>query len=152
MTRLTPSDPAFAERVRDSFARQSFMTTLGAELVRVEPGSCEIQLPYREDLCQQHGYIHAGVTTTLADNAAGYAAYSLMPADSSILTVEFKVNLLAPALGERPIARAHVRRAGKTISVVHSEVFAQQDGREKLVALMLATMMCLPATAERPIG
>jgi uncharacterized protein (TIGR00369 family) len=148
MTRLIASDPAYAERVRASFGRQSFMTTLGAELVRVEPGQCEIHLPYRADLCQQHGYIHAGVTTTLADNAAGYAAYSLMPANSAVLTVEFKVNLLAPAVGERLIARAHVRRSGKTISVVHADVFAVQGGKEKLVAVMLATMMCLPETPD----
>lgn len=153
MSKPVPRNPAFAESVRDSFARQSFMTTLGAELTAIEPGYCEIQLPYRADLCQQHGYLHAGVTTTLADNAAGYAAFSLMPVNASVLTVEFKINLLAPALGERLIARGRVRRSGKTMSVVQADVYALQNGAEKHVALMLATMICLHDTPDRaPVG
>jgi uncharacterized protein (TIGR00369 family) len=99
-TAFTPANPNFAARVRDSFARQRFMATIGAELTAVEPGRCEIRLPYREDLTQQHAFFHGGVIGTLADNAAGYAAFSLMPADASVLTVEYKLNLLAPGTGE----------------------------------------------------
>lgn len=137
---FVPKDPEFEARVRSSFARQTLMRTIGAEIASVEPGRCEIAMRSRPDLCQQHGFVHAGITTTLADTAAGYAAYSLMPAGSSVLTVEFKVNLLAPAVGERLVARAVVERAGKTLSVVRSEVLA--DG-ERPVALMQATMMCM---------
>lgn len=150
MARPTPLDPDFAQRVRDSFGRQPFMRTIGAELTDVAPGRCTIELPFREDLCQQHGFLHAGVTGTLADNAAGYAAYSLMPADSSVLTIEFKMNLLAPAVGERLIARAEVKRSGKTITVVQAEVSAVKDGHEKPVAMMQATMMCLHNAPDRP--
>ncbi|MDH3473722.1 MAG: PaaI family thioesterase, partial [Rhodospirillales bacterium] len=96
MTAFTPADPGFEARVRNSFARQSIMTLIGAEIARVEPGLVEIVLPYREDLCQQHGFFHAGVTSTIADSAGGYAAFSLFPADASVLTTEFKINLLAP--------------------------------------------------------
>ncbi|WP_404382049.1 PaaI family thioesterase [Caenispirillum salinarum] len=154
MSRITGSDgrfepqcPDYAARVATSFARQSFMATIGAELGRVEPGFCEIRLPWRADLCQQHGYIHAGVTTTLADNACGYAAYSLMPEDSSVLTVEFKTNLMAPGAGEMLIARGMVEKPGRSLTVTRAEVVGVVDGREKTVALMQATMMCM---AGRP--
>jgi uncharacterized protein (TIGR00369 family) len=119
------------------------MTTIGARIGRLEPGFCEIELPYRRDLCQQHGYLHAGITTTIADSAAGYAAFSLMPPGSSVLTVEFKVNLMAPAAGERFFARGKVIKAGRTLTVVEAEVAAVEQGSEKPVAQLLATMMCL---------
>lgn len=131
------------ERVRASFARQKAMETIGAKLVRVEPGEVEIELPFREDLTQQHGFIHAGVITAVVDSACGYAAYSLMPPGASVLTVEFKVNLLAPARGERFRALGKVVKAGKTISVCHGEVVAVGEQGEKLVAAMSATMMTL---------
>lgn len=131
------------ERVRASFARQKAMETIGAKLVRVEPGEVEIELPFREDLTQQHGFIHAGVITAVVDSACGYAAYSLMPPGASVLTVEFKVNLLAPARGERFRALGKVVKAGKTISVCHGEVVAVGEQGEKLVATMSATMMTL---------
>ncbi|MBB4266798.1 PaaI family thioesterase [Roseospira visakhapatnamensis] len=138
---FVPVDPDFATRIRDSFVRQSFMATLGVRLGTVAPGRCDLLLPYRADLCQQNGFLHAGVTAALADSAAGYAAYSLMPADSDVLSIEFKHNLLAPAVGERFLARAEVQRAGRTIVVVQATVFAEADGRRKAVALMQATMM-----------
>lgn len=149
MTAFKPRDPDFQVRVRDSFARQSMMNTIGAEIVELAPGVCTLGMGYRRDLCQQHGYLHAGVTTTLADSAAGYAAFSLFPAGSSVLTAEFKINLLAPAAGERFLARGRVEKSGRTLTVVRSEVFAvDKDGTERSIALMLATMMCLADTAD----
>ncbi|HEY0837885.1 MAG TPA: PaaI family thioesterase [Azospirillum sp.] len=149
MTAFKPRDPDYAARVRDSFGRQTMMATIGAEIVELEPGACTLSMTHRRDLCQQHGYLHAGVTTTLADSAAGYAAFSLFPAGSSVLTVEFKINLMAPAAGERFLARARVERSGRTLTVVRSEVFAVgQDGVERPIALMLATMMCLADTPD----
>ena len=139
-----PSNPAFAEEIRQSFAKQTIMGLIGAQLSRVEPGNIEITLPYRDDLAQQHGYLHAGIVTTIADSACGYAAYSLMPPNSEVLSVEFKVNLLRPAKGETFVAAAEVVKAGKTLTVVRADVFGVDvDGRE-LVATMLATMICLP--------
>ena len=120
------------------------MGLIGAELTRVEPGLVEITLPYRGDLAQQHGYLHAGIVTTIADSACGYAAYSLMPPDSEVLSVEFKVNLLRPAKGESFSAVAEVVKAGKTLTVVRADVSSvdREDQRE-LVATMLGTMICL---------
>jgi uncharacterized protein (TIGR00369 family) len=138
-----PPDPDYAARVRASFARQPFMTLLGASITALGPGTCEVTLPYRRELTQQHGFLHAGVVATLADNACGYAAFTLMPADASVLTVEFKLNLMAPAEGEALIARGRVRKAGRTLSVVEAEVFARRDGAETPVAVMLATLMAL---------
>jgi uncharacterized protein (TIGR00369 family) len=150
MSELKPRDPAWEAKVRDSFARQSLMQTIGARIAALAPGRCEIELPYRRDLCQQHGYLHAGITTTIADSAAGYAAYSLMPPGASVLTVEFKVNLMAPAAGERFLARGSVVRPGRTLMVVETEVAALENGQEKPIAQMLATMMCLEGTPDRP--
>jgi uncharacterized protein (TIGR00369 family) len=141
----TPIDPAFDARVRASFARQGIMAHLGARLLRVAPGICEIELPYRPELGQQDGFFHAGVLTTIADSAGGYAAFSLMPATARVLTVELKINLLAPAAGERAIARGMVQKAGRTLSVVQSEVRVVQAAAERPVALMLATMIAVPA-------
>jgi len=120
------------------------MKLIGAELTRVEPGVVEIALPHRADLSQQHGYLHAGIVTTIADSACGYAAYSLMPPNSEVLSVEFKVNLLRPAKGDRFVASAEVVKSGKTLTVVRADVFAfdERGGRE-LIATMLGTMICL---------
>jgi uncharacterized protein (TIGR00369 family) len=120
------------------------MNLIGARLDLVEPGIVEISLPYRADLTQQNGYLHAGVITTIADSACGYAAYSLMPEGSAVLSVEFKVNLLRPAQGESFITRAGVIKAGRTLSVVRADVFGvDANGERKLVATMQGTMMCL---------
>ncbi len=142
-------NPAFAEEIRGSFAKQTIMGLIGAELTRVEPGLIEITLPYRSDLTQQHGYVHAGVVATIADSACGYAAYSLMPANSEVLSVEFKVNLLRPARGERFIATAEVIKPGKTLTVVRADVHGLTgDGRRELIATMTGTMMCLQRRVE----
>jgi uncharacterized protein (TIGR00369 family) len=141
---MNPLNPSFAEDIKSSFAQQSIMNLLGASLGLVEPGVVEITLPYRADLSQQHGYLHAGVVTTIADSACGYAAYTLMPAGSEVLSVEFKVNLLRPAQGETFVARAEVIKAGKTLTVVRADVFAiNAEGERDLVATMQGTMICL---------
>jgi uncharacterized protein (TIGR00369 family) len=146
---LTSEDQGgYAERVRASFARQGFMRSLGAELTVVEPGSCEIQLRYREELTQQHGYFHAGAIGAIADSAGGYAGFSLMGAGDSVLSVEYKLNLLAPGRGERLIARARVVRAGRTLTVCQIDVFALQDGVETLCATAQQTLIRL----QRPDG
>jgi len=134
-------------KVRASFARQAFMTTMGAALVSVAPGEVVLEVPYSEKLTQQHGFLHAGVVTALADSACGYAAFTLMPPGHSVLSVEFKTNLLAPAKGERFRAAARVVRAGRTLTVVTADVTAIGEGTETLVAVMQATMIALP---DRP--
>lgn len=133
-------NPSFAEEIKQSFAAQAIMQLIGAEFSRVEPGVVEISLPYRKDLTQQDGYLHAGIITTIADSAAGYAAYSLMPAGSGVLSVEFKVNLLRPAKGETFVARAEVIKAGKTLTVVRADVFGLTGDERTLVATLLGTM------------
>jgi uncharacterized protein (TIGR00369 family) len=152
MSEFKPRDPDWDKKVRDSFARQTVMTTIGARVAALRPGYCEIELPYRRDLCQQHGSLHAGITTTIADSAAGYAAFSLMPPGASVLTVEFKVNLMAPAAGEVFFGRGRVVKPGKTLTVVEAEVIARGADGEKTVAQMLATMMCLADKADAPAG
>jgi uncharacterized protein (TIGR00369 family) len=137
----TPRDPLFESRVRDSFARQSFMKTIGARLIRVMPGEVDIELDVRPDLGQQHGFLHAGVVTSAADSACGYAALSLMEPGTGVLSIEFKINLLAPAAGDRIVARGSVIRAGRTITVCSADVMAVSAGGERLVATMVATMM-----------
>jgi uncharacterized protein (TIGR00369 family) len=136
-------NPSFSEEIHHSFTQQTIMALIGAELTRVDPGIVEITLPYRADLAQQHGYLHAGIVTTIADSACGYAAYSLMPANSEVLSVEFKVNLLRPAKGETFSAVAEVVKAGKTLTVVRADVFAIDEDRRDLIATMLGTMICL---------
>jgi len=136
-------NPSFADDIKQSFAKQTIMSLIGAELTRVEPGVIEITLPYRADLAQQHGYLHAGIVTTIADSACGYAAYSLMPPNSEVLSVEFKVNLLRPAKGETFSAVAEVVKSGKTLTVVRADVFAIDRERRDLGATMLGTMICL---------
>ena len=128
-------------RVRASFARQKFMATLGARLARVAPGEVDIEVAFDEKLTQQHGFVHAGVTTSIADSACGYAALTLMPEDAAVLSVEYKVNLLAPAVGRRLVARGRVKKAGRTLTVCTADVVAESDEGEKLVTTMLATMM-----------
>jgi uncharacterized protein (TIGR00369 family) len=141
---MTPPNPSFAEEIKASFAKQTIMALIGADLSRVEPGVVEIRLPHRPDLAQQHGYLHAGIVTTIADSACGYAAYTLMPPESEVLSVEFKVNLLRPAKGEVFLAVAEVVKSGRTLTVVRADVFGlDQSGRRELVATMLGTMMCL---------
>ncbi|MEK7723166.1 MAG: PaaI family thioesterase [Acidobacteriota bacterium] len=135
-------DENFIEKVRESFATQTVMQFIGAELTRIEAGKVEIELPYRKDLTQQNGFLHAGIITTIADSACGYAAFSLMPKGAGVLSIEFKVNLLSPAIGEKFIAKGRVLRAGKTIFVVQGDVFAVKEGQEKMVSTMLGTMMC----------
>lgn len=133
----------YPERVKTSFDKQLFMNHLGARLERVEPGFCEIHLPYSEKLTQQNGYFHAGAVSTIADTAGGYAAYSLMQPEDSVLTVEYKLNLLAPAKGEYLIARSRVLKAGKTITVCNSEIFAVENGTESLCATATITLIAL---------
>ena len=141
---LKPPNPSFAADVAGSFAQQRIMSLIGARLALVEPGVVEIKLPFRSDLTQQDGFLHAGVITTVADSAAGYAAYTLMPAGSRVLSIEFKVNLLRPARGELFVARAEVIKAGRTLTVVRADVFAlSAAGERELVATMQGTMMCL---------
>ena len=138
-----PRNPTFAEEIKQSFAKQTVMSLIGAQLTRVEPGLVEISLGYRVDLAQQHGYLHAGIITTIADSAGGFAAYSLMPPNSEVLSVEFKVNLLRPAKGETFSAVAEVVKPGKTLTVVRADVFGMEHDRRELVATMLGTMICL---------
>jgi uncharacterized protein (TIGR00369 family) len=138
---LSALDPEYEARVRASFAKQKFMKTLGAELTRVEPGEVELVLPTRPDLTQQHGYVHAGAVTSVVDSACGFAALSLMPPRAAVLSVEFKMNLLAPAVGERLVAVGRVKKAGRTLMVCTGDVFAESEEGLKEVATMTATMM-----------
>jgi len=148
-TEFEAVDPQFESRVRSSFSRQSVMATIGARMTEVLPGLVEIELPFRSDLSQQHGFIHAGIVTTICDSACGYAAFTLMPADASVLTVEFKVNLLSPAKGDTLIARGRVTRPGKTITVCAGDVYAKTGEDEKVIATMLATMICLRDRSDK---
>jgi uncharacterized protein (TIGR00369 family) len=139
-----PPNAEYEHRIRESFSRQQVMNLIGASLTRVEPGAIDIQLPYRADLTQQNGYLHAGMLTTIADSACGYAAYTLMPAGSDVLSVEFKVNLLRPAVGEIFIAKARVIKPGRTLTVTRCDVYGVKGEEKKLIATMLATMICRP--------
>lgn len=143
MTVSAPLDPADVERVRASFARQAVMTTLGIDLARVEKGAVELRMPYAAPFTQQHGFVHAGIVSTALDSACGYAAFSLMPADAAVLTVEFKVNLLAPAKGERFVFRARVLKPGRTLTVCEAQAFAYEGDRERLIASMTGTLMAV---------
>lgn len=137
----TPEDSNFRSRVERSFARQAFMAVLGAELTVVELGRVEIVLPFRKDLTQQHGFLHAGVVASIADSACGYAALTLMPPDAAVLSVEFKVNLLAPARGEIMVAEGTVKKPGRTLMVCTGDVWAEDGGSRKNVTTMTATMI-----------
>ncbi|RDV05224.1 PaaI family thioesterase [Undibacter mobilis] len=130
-------------RIQQSFAKQGLMTTLGARLDKVEPGLVDIVLIPTPAVSQQHGFVHAGAVAAIADSAAGYAALSVMPPDSGVLTAEFKINLLAPAAGERIVARGRVVKAGRTLTLAQADVFAVKDGNEKLIAHLTATLMAI---------
>jgi len=130
-------------RIRSSFAKQGLMATLGATLDKVEPGAVEIALTPSAAVSQQHGFVHAGAVAAIADSAAGYAALSVMPEGTGVLTAEFKINLLAPAAGERIIARGRVVKSGRTLTLSQADVFAVKDGAEKLVAHLTATLMAI---------
>jgi len=145
---FVPSNPAFEARVRDSFARQAAMGFIGARLAEVVPGRCSIELPARENLTQQHGFVHGGIVSMIADSAGGYAAFSLMPADASVLTVEFKINLIAPARGELLVAVGEVVKPGRTLSITRAEVFAHENGRVSLIATMQQTLMVMHGKAD----
>src|SRR5580692_5598704 len=143
MTRLNPRDTEFEARVRASFARQTAMATLGIEITDLKPGAVELRMPYAAAYTQQHGFIHAGIITTALDSACGYAAFSLMPDDAAVLTVEFKTNLIAPARGDYFLFRGRVLKPGRTITVCDAQAFAAEQGKEKLVATMTGTLMAL---------
>jgi uncharacterized protein (TIGR00369 family) len=136
-------DPNYERRVRESFARQRMMGTIGARIISVTPGEVVIELPWREDLAQQHGVLHAGAVASIADSACGYAALSLMPSGSGVMSVEFKVNLLAPGRGERFLASGRVRRAGRTLTICEGTVKGIVGAEEREVAIMTATMIRL---------
>ena len=140
-------DPNFEARVRDSFARQGAMRLIGARMGRVEPGYCEIELPYREDLTQQHGLFHGGMVSAIADTAGGYATYTLFPAEDTLLTVEYKINLLAPGAGDMLVACGKVKKSGRTLTVCEFEVMAVMQGQKTLCACGFATLLRL---ADRP--
>lgn len=144
-----PSDPDFPARVRDSFNRQQAMALIGATMPVVEAGYTEIHLPHKPEVTQQHGFIHGGVVGMIADSAAGYAANTLTPADASVLTVEYKMNLLAPADGELLIAQGTVLKYGRTLTVTRGEVFAVKDGKKTLCAVMQQTIMTMHGKKEK---
>jgi uncharacterized protein (TIGR00369 family) len=143
MTSFEPKDPHFEARVKASFARQQTMSTLGIEITGLGPGEIELRMPQMPAYTQQHGFTHAGIIATALDSACGYAAFSLMPEDAAVLTVEFKTNLIAPAKGEYFLFRARVVKPGRTITVCDSQAFAVESGEEKLVATMTGTLMAL---------
>jgi uncharacterized protein (TIGR00369 family) len=130
-------------RIRTSFAKQGLIGTLGAKLGAISPGAVEIIIRPIPAITQQHGFVHAGAVSAIADSAAGYAALSVMPVGTGVLTTEFKINLVSPATGDRIIARARVIKSGRTLTLVQSDVFAETEGKEKLIALLTATMMSI---------
>jgi len=138
-----PRDPRWDERVRVSFSRQAFMRFLGVEIRHLAPGEVDLVLPFRADLTQQHGYFHAGTTATIADSAAGYAALSLFPEGTGVLTTEFKINLLNPGRGDEIVARGRVIKSGRTLSVCRADVYGIQDGAETHVATAITSLICL---------
>jgi uncharacterized protein (TIGR00369 family) len=141
---FVPLDPHFAARVRESFGRQQAMALIGAALGAVEPGYVEVRLPFREDLTQQKGFVHGGILGMIADTACGYCAFSLMPAGCSLVTVEYKINILTPALGPL-VAKGQVVKTGRTLTVARAEVYSE-DGKH--VASMQQTLMMLPGTPD----
>jgi uncharacterized protein (TIGR00369 family) len=144
MNEFEPRDPAFEARVRASFERQKVMAELGATLGDIRAGAVEIRFPFQERFSQQHGFLHAGIVATILDSACGYAAFSLMPADAGVLSIEFKINFLAPASGDHFVARAKVLRPGRTVTVCQGSVFAiQKDSGETRVASMQASIMAV---------
>ena len=148
MRKFEPRDPDFEAKVRESFGKQTAMQSLGALIGRVEPGEVEIEMPYRADFTQENGFVHGGIVTAIVDSACGYAALSLSAPGTSVLTVEYKVNFVAPAKGERLLARGEVVRPGATVTVCKGDVVTYDGGDEKLVASMLTTMMLMPNRAD----
>jgi uncharacterized protein (TIGR00369 family) len=142
--RFEPKNPDYRAVATATFERQQAMRTLGISIARLEPGEIELAMPYSQALTQQNGFVHAGVITAGLDTACGIAAFTLMPAGTDVLTVEFKTNLLAPASGERFVFRAHVVKPGRTLTVCDAQAFAERDGAENLVATMTGTLMALP--------
>jgi uncharacterized protein (TIGR00369 family) len=145
---FVPQCADYAERVRQSFARQGAMHTLGATIAEVAPGYCAIELRSRPELSQQHGYVHAGIVAAIVDSAGGYAGFTLFPQQASVLTVEFKLNLLAPARGDKLVAEGFVIKPGRTLAITRGEVHAETDGRRTLVALMQQTLMVMHGVAD----
>ena len=147
MAQHVPPDPDYERRTRASFARQGVMRLIGATLEKVEPGRVEIALAFRPELSQQHGFFHAGIISTIADSAGGYAGFTLFPADSGVLTVEFKLNLLAAADGQRALAVGQVLRSGRTLTVCHIDAFVEKHGKRVHCATGLQTLMALAGRA-----
>ena len=137
------AEQGFEKRIQDSFQRQQVMQLLDARLVKMLPGEVHIEVPYNPKFTQQHGYLHAGIITTIVDSACGYAAYSRMPPDASVLSVEFKINLLRPAEGESFLGIGKVVKPGRTLTVCSGELHAHHEGKSQLVALMQATMIAV---------
>lgn len=152
MSRFQPVDPDFAARIRDSFARQGAMSHLGAQMMRVEPGEVEIELAYRPEVTQQHGFFHGGVTGAIADTAGGYAAFTLIAADATMLTVEYKINLIAPADGEKLVATGRVVKPGRTLTICEIEVSAVKGGVTTICARGMQTLIRLEGRPDRPAG
>jgi uncharacterized protein (TIGR00369 family) len=142
---MIPKDPAYESRVRASFSRQSHMATLGARIAYIAPGEVHLALPFAPQFCQQNGFLHAGAIASVADSANGYAAFTLAPPETDVLAVEFKINLLAPALGEGFLACGRVLRAGRTLTVCQAEVFSTGTTERTLIATMLSTIIVRPA-------
>jgi uncharacterized protein (TIGR00369 family) len=138
-----PQDPHYEQRVRASFERQQAMKTIGAFLSAIEPGRVVVELPHSPALTQQHGFMHAGMIATALDSACGYAAFSLMPRDTGVLTIEYKINLVAPGKGQLFRMEGVVIKPGRTITVVEGRAFAIDDGKDKLIATMTATEMTI---------
>lgn len=143
MSTLTPKDPDYRTRIQTSFDKQGLMSTLGASILHMAPGAVDIALSPSPSVSQQHGFVHAGAVSAIADTAAGYAALSLMPPGAGVLTAEFKINLVAPAAGERLVARGRVIKAGRTLTLAQTDVFSETAGQEKLVAFLTATLMTI---------
>lgn len=150
MTDFTPQTADWEARVRDSFARQPAMALIGASLTMVAPGVVEIELPVSAGILQQHGFVHGGVVGMIADSAGGYAGFSLMPADATVLTVEYKLNMLAPAVGDRLVARGRVLKPGRTLVITSVDVFACSGEVQKLSATMLQTLMTMRGRPDAP--
>lgn len=148
MPAFEPKDPLYVQRVRNSFALQGVMHTLGARLGHLAPGVVDIEIDWAQGLTQQHGFLHAGVVATALDSACGYAAFTLMAADAEVLTIEFKINLLAPARGAHFRMEGRVLKPGRTISVCEGRAYAISDGREKLIASMACTLMAVTGRAD----
>lgn len=140
-SQFEPSDAGYKDKVIESFNRQEVMKTVKASILAIRPGEIELEFPYQSNLTQQHGFIHAGIVSTVLDSACGYAAFSLMPGNAAVLSIEFKINFLSPAKGERFRAVGRVKKPGKNITVTEGELFSYSQGEQKLIAVMVSTMM-----------